>query len=658
MRSTREMKKGTIFFLMILMVNVCFSQRKYSIKSRKAIHYYEEATQFYRNRDNQQALENLNKALEINDQFIEAYLVKADVFHTLKNTEGEIEAYKKAISVDSDYFPRVHFNLGNAYLRIGEYEKAKSKFEKFLSFTKISSRNKAKASKQIKHCDFAIEMKANPLDFEPINLGEAINTEFDEYWPSLTADEEMMIFTRLSSKEKSPELKIKMQEDFWISFKDEESWRSAVGLSETINTTRNEGAQSITADGRFMYFTACNRKDGFGRCDIYYSIREGGVWSKPRNIGMPINSAAWEAQPSISADGRSLYFVSNRKSGKGKMDIWKSDLQKILPDGTQRWSVPVNLDFNTSNNEMSPFIHASNLYLVIASDGLLGMGGYDLFKLTRKADEKWSQPVNLGYPINTHSDEIGLVVNAKSDKAYFSSDRLEGRGKDIFVFDLPKVHQPPTVSWLKGKVYDEKTKDPLFASLQLIDLASKDTVAQIYSDKINGEYLVCLPAGKEYSLTVKSKDYLFYSDYFSMLEDQKIAKPQILNIGLQKLISGSEIVLRNLFFETDSWNILPKSETELNIISELLLNNKELIIEISGHTDNSGTEEYNLNLSEKRAKSVCEYLITKGIQENRLLYKGFGASKPIADNKTEAGKALNRRTEFKIIDKDTVIERQ
>lgn len=643
------MKKSTIFFLVILMVNVSFAQKKYSIKSRKAIHFYEEAGQHYRNRDNQKTLESLSKALEVNDKFIEAYLFQADVYYTLQNREAEIEAYQKAIEIDGSYFPRVHLNLGNAYLKQGKYQEAKSKFEDFLSFSKISSRNKAKAQKLIKNCDFALNMIANPVDFKPINIGDAINTKYDEYWPSLTADEEVLVFTRLSPAEKSTEVKLEMQEDFWISLKEEEAWRPAKGLSEIINTTSNEGAQSITADGQYMYFTACGRKDGLGRCDLYYSVREGDNWSQPRNLGPTINSAAWEAQPSISADGRVLYFVSNRKSGKGKMDIWRSELMENLPDGGQRWSKPENMDFNTANNEMSPFIHASNQYLVIASDGLPGMGSYDLYKLRLQEDGKWSKPENLGYPINTYGEELGLVINAKSDKAYFSSNRLEGKGKDIFVFDLPKEHQPPMVSWLKGKIYDVDNKENLYASLQLIDLSSKDTVARIHSDRVNGKYLVCLPAGKEYLFAAESEGYLYYSDHFSLLENQEKNQPQELNIGLQKLVTGSEIVLRNVFFDTDSWEILPKSESELSILFKLMNQNQDLIVEISGHTDNTGSEEHNLSLSENRAKAVCDYLIAKGIEKERLLYKGFGSSKAIADNNTEEGKALNRRTEFRVV---------
>ena len=624
-------------------------QKKYSIKSKKAIKNYEAAAGTYRQMDNVESLKYLEQAVEKSPKFIEAWLFMADVLHETGETQKEIAAYLKAIEINPDFFSNVHFNLGNAYLKIGEYEKAQKKYKEFLAIQKISSRNKALAKSNLKNCQFALEAISNPVDFNPENLGETVNSKFDEYWPSLTADEELLVFTRLVGGEK--EVKIKRQEDFYYSYQQDSLWLPSKPLSTVINTAKNEGAQSITADGKYMYFTACSRPDGYGRCDIYYSVKEGSEWSTPINLGMPINSKGWEAQPSISADGQELYFVSNRKSGKGKMDIWHSRLIEIQANGKPRWTQPENLSINSSKNEMSPFIHAGNRYLVFSSDGLTGMGGYDLFKTELDENQKWSEPVNMGYPINTYHDEIGLVVTARGDKAYFSSDRLEGKGKDIFSFDMPIELQPPSVSWLKGSVLDAKTKKPIYASLMLIDLQNKDTISQIKSDRKNGNYLVCLPAGRDYLFSAKADDYLFYSDHFEMLDQKKKTDPQILDINLSRVEKGSEIVLRNVFFELDSWEILPKSEIELEYLFDLLLKNKEWKIEIGGHTDNSGSEDHNISLSNKRAKAVCDFLITSGIDKDRLQFKGYGASQPIAANDSEKGRSVNRRTEFKILEK-------
>lgn len=624
-------------------------QKKYSIKSKKAIKNYEAAAETYRQMDNVESLKYLEQAVEKSPKFIEAWLFMADVLHETGETQKEIAAYLKAIEINPDFFSNVHFNLGNAYLKIGEYEKAQKKYKEFLAIQKISSRNKALAKSNLKNCQFALEAISNPVDFNPENLGETVNSKFDEYWPSLTADEELLVFTRLVGDEK--EVTIKRQEDFYYSYQQDSLWLPSKPLSTVINTAKNEGAQSITADGKYMYFTACSRPDGYGRCDIYYSVKEGSEWSTPINLGKPINSKGWEAQPSISADGQELYFVSNRKSGKGKMDIWHSRLIEIQANGKPRWTQPKNLSINSPKNEMSPFIHAGNRYLVFSSDGLTGMGGYDLFKTELDEDQKWSEPVNMGYPINTYHDEIGLVVTARGDKAYFASDRLEGKGKDIFSFDMPIELQPPSVSWLKGSVLDAKTKKPIYASLMLIDLQNKDTISQIKSDRKNGNYLVCLPAGRDYLFSAKADDYLFYSDHFEMLDQKKKTDPQILDINLSRVEKGSEIVLRNVFFELDSWEILPKSEIELEYLFDLLLKNEEWKIEIGGHTDNSGSEDHNISLSNKRAKAVCDFLITSGIDKDRLQFKGYGASQPIAANDSEKGRSVNRRTEFKILEK-------
>lgn len=638
-------------YILVLLLSIGFvsnGQKKYSIKSKKAIKNYEAAAETYRQMDNAEALRYLEQAIEKSPKFIEAWLFKADVLHEIGNTEKEIEAYLKAIEINPDFFSNVHFNLGNAYLKIGKYENAQTKYKDFLAIQNISSRNKALAKSNLKSCLFAIEAIANPVDFNPENLGENINSKFDEYWPSLTADEELLVFTRLLGGGK--EVKIKRQEDFYFSYQQDSLWMPSKPLSPIINTAKNEGAQSITADGKYMYFTACSRPDGYGRCDIYYSVKEGSNWSAPINLGKPINSKGWEAQPSISADGQELYFVSNRKSGKGKMDIWHSKLIEIQADGKSRWTQPQNLSINSANNEMSPFIHAGNRYLVFSSDGLTGMGSYDLFKTELDENKKWSDPVNLGYPINTYHDEIGLVVTAKGDKAYFSSDRLEGKGKDIFSFDMPLEIQPPSVSWLKGKVLDAKSKKPIYASLLLIDLQTNDTISQIKSDRTDGSYLVCLPAGRDYLFSAKADQYLFYSDHFEMLDQKKKTDPQVLDIYLNPIEKGGEIVLRNVFFELDSWEILPKSEIELEYLYDLLLENTEMKIEIGGHTDNSGSEDHNVLLSQKRAKSVCDYLIAAGVNKERLQFKGYGASQPISDNDTEKGRSTNRRTEFRILE--------
>ena len=437
-----------------------------------------------------------------------------------------------------------------------------------------------------------------------------------------------------------------VQEDFYISIKENGFWSKAINAGDILNTPSNEGAQTILVDGSKMYFTACNRKDGKGHCDIYSSIKENGQWTKAINIGTPINSGFWEAQPSISPDGKTLYFVSNRGGGFGQKDIWMSYL---LDDGS--WSEPVNLGENINSNkeEQSPFIHPDNRTLYFASDGLIGMGGFDLFKVTKKDDGTWSEPVNLGYPINTVWDEIGLIVNATGDRAFYSSDRFEGKGRDIFEFELYQEARPNPVSYIKGKVYDSENRNSLKAHFELISLESNEIIMQAESNQETGEFLVCIPTDNDYALNVSKEGYLFFSDNFELKGVHEISNPYLKDVALNPIKNGEKIVLRNIFYATDSYELEDKSVTELSKLIEFLNQNPGLIIEISGHTDNVGSNEYNLNLSNKRARSVYQYLIEKGIKSERLTYKGYGELQAISTNDAAQGRADNRRTEIKIL---------
>jgi outer membrane protein OmpA-like peptidoglycan-associated protein/tetratricopeptide (TPR) repeat protein len=627
------------------------AQKKFASEDKKAIKFYQKAQESSKNRNSDEAISFLVKALERDNQFMEALLFSADLYSDKGDDQKMIDMYEQAIVINPNFFPNAMFNLANAYLKRGKYEKASKTYQAFLNLDKISARNRNMSLHKLKCCEFAIEALKNPKKFNAKSVSDSINTKSDEYWPSLTADEQTLIFTRLMPTGRiGRNHKEIFQEDLWYSESGNDTWSNSKALSEAINTRKNEGAQSITADGRYMYFTANAREDGRGRCDIYYSKKVGDIWSAPINCGANVNTRAWEAQPSISSDGRSLYFVSNRKSGKGKMDIWKSNLIEILANGKQRWSKAENLNINTSENEMSPFIHASNDYLVFASDGLVGMGAYDLYQIDRSDDGNWSQPKNLSYPINTHNDEIGLIINAKGDKGYFSSDRIATKGRDIYEFDMPLELHPPRVNYLKGYVYDDQNKKPLEALLIVLDLDSRDTIAYSKSDSKLGEYLVCLPQGKDYLFHAEADGYLFYSDHFQMKE-RVDKQAQNKDIALKAIRIGEEVVLKNIFFETDSWEIKSESESELNSLYEFLILNRSIYIELSGHTDNTGSDSRNKSLSENRAKAVYTTLIGRGISENRLTYKGYAATKPISDNTSEEGKAMNRRTEFKVIKK-------
>ena len=349
------------------------------------------------------------------------------------------------------------------------------------------------------------------------------------------------------------------EEDFFYCDRLDTGWHKAVNLGPPINTHGNEGALCISPDGKMIFFAACNRPDSYGSCDIYWSRKEGNHWTVPENLGPVVNSPAWDSQPSFSSDGKTLYFASKRQGGKGSSDIWKTELQ---PDG--QWTEPVNLgdSINTKAEEMAPFIHPDNQTLYFSSRGHPGMGGLDLFYSRKDANGNWTRPVNLGYPINTSADEITLVVNANGDVAYISSDKLGGKGRqDIYSFKLYENARPHKTTYFKGIVYNKETGQRLEARFELTDLETGRTVVQSSSDAITGEFLLSFPVDKNYALNVSKEGYLFYSDNFLLEGDNTQAKPFVKNIPLQEIKVGETVILKNIFFDTDKYDLKEESRS-------------------------------------------------------------------------------------------------
>ncbi len=641
MNNNKIYKKLYIFIIFILFINITWAQVKYSTKSKRAIKRYEKALNAFYLRDFKTARSELFSSLNADKNFIEAHLLFADIYHTNREITKEIESYYKVIEINPNHYKNTYYLLANAELSIGKYHDAKIHYTKFLEYPKLNKIYIKEVNKKLKNCNFAIEALKSKVPFNPQNMGKKVNSKYNDYWPSLTIDEQTLYMTvriPLNGNIK------RMQEDFYVSKKKNGMWTKSVNIGAPMNTANNEGAQSISPDGQLLIFTACNRKDGYGSCDLYYSRKIGNAWTKPRNIGPPINSSAWESQPSISSDGKTLYFVSNRKKGKGNKDIWKSTLSL---KGV--WSVPVNLgdSINTKGNETSPFIHPDNETFYFSSDGWLGMGKTDLF-ISRKKNKYWTKPLNLGYPINTYKEELAMIVNARGELGIYASNRKDAMGIDLYTFKLYDKIRPKPVTYVKGIVYDKETKKKLVSKIELIDIDKDKIIVKSYSNKKTGEFITCLLKNKNYALNVSKTGYLFYSENFSLKNIKNSSKPFILNVPLQAIKIGSRVILKNIFFETDSYILKQKSEAELKKLIRFLFLNRKIKIEIGGHTDNVGSKEYNIKLSNNRARAVIQYLIKHKIPKERLSYKGYGYSLPIANNKTEKGRSLNRRTEFKI----------
>jgi len=638
-----------IFAILVIFLytssGVVYSQNLHT-SSNKALKMYNDGVSAFDFIDFNKAEINFKEAISIDSNFFEAYMMLGELFSKQSRYSEASLNYRKAVKIDSLYYKPVFFNLAYAELMSGDYFHALVHFNVYQAQEGMSQANKTTASKCIKNCEFALKSIKKPVPFKPVSVGPGINTTDDEYWPSITADGLTMMFTRQPNVINNPGFTRVVQEDFYISYYSGNVWQKAFNAGAPLNTIQNEGAQSISSDGSYMFFTACNRPGGLGNCDLYFSVFSNGKWSEPYNLGSPVNTSHWESTPSISADGRTLFFSSSRPGGFGGKDIWLTRLNE-----NNKWTEPVNLgsEINTAGNEMSPFIHFDGKTLYFASDGLVGMGGYDLFVTRMKDDSTWTTPQNLGYPINTFNDEMGLIIESGGKKAYFSSTRDKSKGKDIFAFDLYESARPNPVSYLKGKVFDKETGKLLKADYELINLSTGKVLIKNSTDE-TGNFLVCLPSGYNYGINVSKPGYLFYSENFMFEGIHTVSEPYIKRIVLNQAKVGEKMQLANVFYEVDSWQLKQESMTELNNLVNLLSENKNLAMEIGGYTDSTGSLQYNMALSEKRALSVVNYLIKNGISSERLKYKGYGNQSPLGDNVTIEGRKLNRRTEAKIIE--------
>ncbi len=637
------------FFIFHFSFLMCQGQGQgLSTRDKRAEKYFYSAIDSYQAKNTEKAIADAARAIEQDPSFTEAYILMGDIYADDQQYEKAIGSYQSAIKTNNPFSPNLYLIVANLQLVTGHYEDSRLNYQRFLEFEQLPEPKRQQAEKQLKASEFAIRCIANPVPYAPVNMGDSINNRYDEFINAITPDEEWIYFTRKNPRDAlTIDRSQAYEEDFYVSHKVDSTWSLAVNLGPPINSHGNEGALNISPDGKYLFFAACNREDGYGSCDIYWAKRSGNRWLEPENLGETVNSSQWDSQPSFSSDGKTLYFVSKRPGGKGSSDIWKSVLQ---PNG--QWTVPVNLgdSINSRAEEMAPFIHPDDQTLYFSSKGRPGLGGYDLYYSRKTVAGSWSQPVNLGYPINTFADEITLVVNAKGTLAYISTDMQGGKGRqDICQFPLYKEARPLLATYFKGIVYDDETGEKLEARFELIDLATSKTCAEAWSDKITGGFLLVLPTEKNYALNVSRDGYLFYSDNFFLTGTNSQAKPFIKNIPLKPIKIGEAVILKNIFFDTDKYTLKDESLAELQKLTGLLLKNPKLKIEISGHTDNAGTAEHNLELSRNRAKAVYEFLVQHEIAASRLTYEGYGFSKPIDVNTTDQGRANNRRTEFKVV---------
>ncbi len=611
---------------------------------------------------------NPNNAL-LNYKLGRCYMKTSDKHKALIYLE---KAHQLNTAVEGD----VLFQIAEAYHQIHNFEKAIQKYREYKNALTPKSLAEIGKSidKKIKECETGKMLQENPVRAFIDNMGAGINTMYPEYSPIINADESMIIFTSrrntTTGGNRAPDDE-KYYEDIIISYRlGTGDWGAAQNPGKPLNSELHDATVGLSPDGQTLYIY---RGDNGG--DIYDCFLKGDSWTKPERLNKNINTKYHESSASLSPDGRKLYFVSDKPSGFGGRDIYVSELDKkgnwcpakILPSS-----------INTPFDEEAVFAHPDGRTLYFSSKGHNTMGGFDIFYSVFE-NGAWSTPVNIGYPINTAGDDVFFSISASGRHGYYSSARPGGLGdQDLYVItflgaEKPMVNnsddnllawknaamseqvieklidiQTTSLTLLKGRILDEVTHEPVEASILLTDIDKNEELATFTSNSATGRYLVSLPSGKNYGIAVSAEGYLFHSENFNIPDKatyQEIEK----DIYLKKIAVGSSIVLKNIFFDFNQATLRPESKNELDRLVALLNDMPSLKIEISGHTDNIGSAQYNKTLSERRAKSVVDYLIENGISPNRLTYKGYGFDMPIAPNDTEEGRQQNRRTEFKII---------
>ena len=633
--------RGLIFccaFVVISTLTIAQTPRQSS--NPKALKKYNEALLALEDNRSNEGIALLGNVLQIDSNFIDAYLSLAGALGNTKQYNKAVTVYERARLKDSIYFTPYELPFAINLAGLGQFEEALAAIKRFLTLADLSGRSLKAAQYRQKTFEFALSEKQKNKNasyvFAPKNLGDSVNSSSSEYYPSVTVTDDALVFTRRTGN---------AREDFMLSgISHKDSFNKAAPLDGDINLEPRKGAITVSQDGDWLFFAADIAGAGIGGFDIYKSVYTPTGWSIEENLGDSINTDFWESSPAISPDKRVLYFSSNRPGGYGGADLYVSYLK---PNG--RWTDAVNMgpSVNTAGDELAPFIHADNQTLYFTSDGLPGYGGSDLFVLKKLYNGKWGTPENMGYPINTIENEGSLAVAADGYTAYYASDREDSRGGlDIYSFTLPTHARPFKTIYVKGNITDLVTKKGLPANLELTDNATGTIINKVQTDEL-GHYFITLPEGKDYTFTVNRKGYLFYSSAYALsgaAPDSTYEK----NIALEPIKLASNFVFTQVLFDNNSFALLPASLPELNKLVQILEENPGMHIQISGHTDNVGKAADNLTLSTNRAKAIVQYISGKGIATERLSYKGFGSTAPIATNETAAGRALNRRTSFTI----------
>lgn len=633
--------------ILLLFLAIQANGQGFSIIDGKAIKLYQEAEELILSRQYEQAIEKYKLAIQREGTFLEAYQKAGQAYLTMGKLEEaeKIALLGKAKLTGKNATPRHVADYGwfftNLYLTQGKFTEAYRQFKEVDPLFEENFRRTSYYRDMSLKIDFLAKELEKSKSIQKEKLDHPLNEYQLQYFPVLTADGEQILFTKRDGTGNFD------KEDIYTAFvKGDTAWTNPQSIASTINSVYNEGTCTVTADGNILIYTSCDAPDSNGSCDLYVAYKVNGAWQRPTNMGSKVNSRYWESQPSLSADGRILFFSSNRKGGFGGNDIWYSVRQM---DGS--WTEAKNLGqpVNTPKDEIAPFMFFNNELLFFASNGHLGFGGMDIF-LSRVEEGEFKEPENLGLPINDQLDQVALFITAQKDYAYYSERFQEDSGRDrsfIYRFPFPKeIYLGENLTVTEGKVINAKTGEPVSATLSLVSLTNDSTLYQFQSDGKTGDFLMLYPDKAISGLYVEKKGFLpkIYN-----VERDNIKNVKDLQVALTPVASGEEFVFENVFFDFDKYELKSESLTSLKRLYKFLLENPNVNILISGHTDNIGSLEYNNTLSLQRAKSVQAYLVESGLHPGRVMVEGKGSSQPMVPNTTPENQALNRRITIRIL---------
>jgi outer membrane protein OmpA-like peptidoglycan-associated protein/tetratricopeptide (TPR) repeat protein len=624
---------------------------------KKIENSYNEGIEFLKKGNYTESVRIMKGIISKEPDFTDAYYVLGLSYFKRSNSNFR-EAEKNFLKVAElcpSYNVYTYYYLAEITYGEEKYDSAIRYCEAFLAdVDKIKSdKDYSRAVDLLKYSKFYQQMIRNPVPFDP-NVVAGISTAENEYLPIITADNQMAFFTRemkLTGEKNTLIQTDKFKEKFMFSqLQPDGNFTQGEEMPDPFNLNDNEGGATLTVDNNTLYYTVCKytQNHTYYNCDIYYSDYVDGEWTQIRSVSDKINlPTTWESQPSISSDGKTLYFVSDRTGGFGGYDIYRS-----VKSENGEWGTPINMGpgINSTGNEKSPFIHPDGKTLYFSSDGWLGLGGYDIFFSRLNDDGSWSNPVNIGYPINSPDDEVGFFVSTDGQKGYFASNKLKGIGGwDLYSFELYEKAKPGKVLFLSGTVKGETETQMANTRIELKNMETKK-ISEIPLDSITGKYVAVAPFNNDYIMTVKKEGYVYETRYIARI-DSLFSMPAHLDLEIQQIELNKSYRINDIYFAFNSFNLTPESEAILDLLTEFLDENPKISIEIQGHTDNIGNAAENMKLSANRAKSVYDYLVANDIPPARLTYKGYGKTVPVATNDTEEGRAKNRRTVFVIIRK-------